>query len=37
MKMSLENIYSKGVKKTLTNYWCAWWPNVQFELGMLGF
>jgi hypothetical protein len=30
------DIYSKGIKKKLKNYWAAWLPTTKFELGDIG-
>ena len=30
------DIYSKGIKKKLKNYWAAWLPTTKYELGDIG-
>lgn len=30
------DIYSKGIKRTLKNYWAAWLPSTRFQLGDIG-
>jgi hypothetical protein len=30
------NIYSKGIKEKLSNYWAAWLPTTRYELGDIG-
>lgn len=36
MSDEICDIYSKGVKKKLKNYWAAWLPTSRFQLGDIG-
>lgn len=32
----IYDLYSRGIKKKLENYWAAWLPTTQYELGDIG-
>ena len=34
--MNISDIYAKGIKESLHNYWSAWLPSSRFELGDIG-
>ena len=31
----LVELYSKGIKTKLANYWAAWLPGTRFDIGIL--
>ena len=32
----LVELYSKGIKRKLANYWAAWLPDTRFAIGDIG-
>ena len=32
----LVELYSKGIKTKLANYWAAWLPGTRFDIGDIG-